>query len=57
MPLSDQPHRDQARTPEDPAGDQAGGLPCHAAARYASFTAATSPTSAARSPLTASDPS
>lgn len=56
MPLSDQPHRDHARVPEDPTGDQAGAPPCHTAARYASFTAATSPTPAARSPLTASDP-
>ncbi|MGI5421711.1 hypothetical protein [Actinomadura luteofluorescens] len=56
MPLSDQPPRDHARVPEDPAGDQAGAPPCHTAARYASFTAATSPTPAARSPLTASDP-
>ncbi|MEV4007685.1 hypothetical protein [Actinomadura sp. NPDC049753] len=57
MPPSDQPHRDQSHVPEDPAGDQAGGLPSSTATSYASFTAATSPTQAARSPLTASDPS
>lgn len=57
MSLSDQPHRDQARPPEDQAGDQAAELPSHTAARYASFTAATSATPAARSPLTASAPS
>lgn len=57
MPLSDQPHRDQSCASEDPASDQAGGLPASTAARYASFTAATSPTPAARSPLTASDSS
>ncbi|NDU74769.1 hypothetical protein GWI34_19370 [Actinomadura sp. DSM 109109] len=57
MPLPDQPHRDQACAPEDPAGDQAGGPPRRAATGYASFTSATPPTPAARAPLAASDPS
>ncbi|WP_168221332.1 hypothetical protein [Actinomadura sp. WMMA1423] len=57
MPPSEQPFGDQASVPENLPGDEDGGLPPSAADRYASFDATTAPTLAARSPLTAANPS